>query len=362
MFMTSPIQPPPTPGQSLHWTPPASPSPMHSSPPSAVRSKKRSRSVYENAVEAGIRSLTEAVERSERMTREMKSDMRFTRERLEQKLDQERVERQLLEQHWEERFLRARNDDRTERERVALKWEGKLDQTNQEIEAERKRIKQAQAEDLTFLHDQFRSQQSQIERMASRLDAMEPRLDEQASRLSVHQGQLDGQRALQQTVMKSLKTHTTTQNVLKRDQNEFKKEFGELKRQVKLNHDFTIDVSLNLEAARGTSGLVGTNQRGLAQARSCGGRNHKRLRHETNGMQGHMPDALSDTLIRSKYGRPNQHTSLRDPPGTAIGNASSSSSLNSARTTGQKGNSTNSDKPNEGALQPNRSVQTRPDR
>lgn len=353
MFVTSPIQPPPTPGQSAQWTPPTSPSPMHSSPPTVV--KKRSRSVYENAVEAGNRSLAEIVERSEHMTREIKSDMRFVRERLEQKLEQERMERQLLEQHWEERFLGVRNDGRVERERFALDWEGKLHQNTQEIEAERKRIEQAQAQDLEFLHGQVRNQQSQIERMASRLDAMEPRLDEQASQLSTHQGQLGAQRGRQDITWQRLKKYTTAQDELERDRNDSRKEVSELKRQVKLNHDFAIDVSLNLEAARGSGGLLATNHQSLSQAR--GGRNHKRLHREANSMHG------SDTSSRSKHGRSNQHTLLHDTSGTAVGNASSStSSPGSARPIAQKGNSLNSNQSNEGALQRDRSVQTRPDR
>lgn len=400
MFVTSPVQPPTTPGQSSHRTPPVSLSPMHSSPPTVIQNKKRSRSVYEDAVESGIRSLNKAAKRSEHMTQKIETEMRLVRERLEEKMDEERTERQLLERHWEERFVRVRNDDRTERERVALELDGKLCRDTQKNEVERKRIEQDLAENemrLTTLQDQVQSQS----------DRMKSRLDTQASQLSDHQGELDGQRARQQTIL----TRLERLEMYARNQDELKKRLDEFERQVKISQQCNNDKLQSLEAASWRAGPAATNQQGLAQARSFGGRNPQirevRQREAYDwDMHGRKPGVLSDTLIQSEHGKPNPRTLPPRPPRTPGGSlssssfsrpvhpiarnnashpnrpnesamkqnrssqkpvsrswsSSSSSSSRLAQPKAQNGNASISNKPNEGALQQYRSVRTGPDR
>lgn len=397
MFVTSPIQPPTTPGQSSHQTPPASSSPMHSSPPTVLQNKKRSRSVYENIVETGIRSVAETVERTSR-------EIRLGQERLEQKMDEERTKRQLLEQHWEERFVLVRNDDRTERERVALELEDRLCRDMQKNEAERKRIEQALAENgmrLTNLHGQVQSQN----------ERMESRMDKQASQLSVHQGQLDAQRARNRTISTDLQTYAQSQDALKKNQDALEERLKKVEVQAQLEQMYNHDKLRVLEAACRPAGPAPTNQQGLAQAQSFDSRNphiHEVRQREPcdMDMHGRRPGVLSDTLIRSEHGKPNPRTLPPRPPRTPGGilssssfsrpaqpiarnnasypvksnesalqnnkslqkpggpflSSSSSSSSRPAQPKAQNSNASNSNKPNEGALQQDRSVRTGPDR
>lgn len=351
MFVT---QPPTTPGQSSHRTPPASLSPMHSSPPTVIQSKKRSRSTFEDAVQTGMRSLNENIER-------MSGEIRLGQERLEQKMDEERTKRQLLEHHWEERFLLVRNDDRTEREHVALEFEERLRQDMQKNEAERKRIEQALAEKemrLTDLHGQV---QCQNERMKSRMD-------KQASQLSVHQGQLDAQRARNLTISSNLETYAQKQAAHKKTQDALEERLKKVEVQAKLDRMYFNDKLQvleagyerlrDLEAAHRPAGPAATKQQGLARARSVGGQ--KPHIHEVRqreawdwDMHGKKPGLLSDSLI--ERGLPPLQP--RTPGGSLV----SSSSSRSVQPQARNSNASNSKKPNEGAHQQNRSVQTGPD-
>lgn len=355
MFVTSPIQPPPTPSQSKHQTPPASLSPMHSSPPTVTQSKKRSRSVYEDPAQTGMRALTEIVERTSR-------EIRHGQERLGQKLDEECTKRQLLDQHWEEQFRLARNDDRTERERVALELEQRLCGDRQKNEAERKRIEQALAENgmrLTTLDGQLESQSQR----------MESRMDEQASQSSVIQGELGGQRARQNVISTRLEGYTQSHRDLKKNQDALQERLRKAEVQAELEQEYVHEKLRvleaecaklrDLQAACRPTGPAATNQQGLARARSFGGRTRRshEVRPRTDGdwdMHGKKPGVLSDTLIRN--GLPPLQ------PRTPGGNLASSSSSRSAHPKAPNTSASKADKANEGTIRQTRSVQTGPDR
>ncbi|KAJ4405406.1 hypothetical protein N0V82_010320 [Gnomoniopsis sp. IMI 355080] len=323
MFVTSPIQRG-TPGPpSSHQNLPASLTPFNSSPPTQ-KANKRSRSLHENAEEVGIRAMAQAAEGLQRTGREIEAGMRLMKERLEQKMEHERIERQRFEQSWEEQFSQTRREDRVERERFALGLEERLSRQMKDDEAERKRIGQAMADNEALTATLQGQLQSHGDRQRVRNDATVTHME------------------------------NNTQKV-----RELQKHIDDLQRQQKANQDLVNDRLLRLEAATLPAGPANnTNQQAApAQTQPSGARKPQirevRPREAYDWpMRGRRPGVIPDTLIQSEHGKPNPRTLPPLPPRNLRNSGSALS--RPAQPLAQNNNALNSGRSNQGAHRQNR--------
>lgn len=342
--MTSPIQAA-TPASSSRQGPRVSLTPLGSSPPGRY-SKKRSRSVYENADEATISAAANRIlERFDRKVQEMQDEERLGRERLHERILDERTERQHFEKRWEDEFARTRKDDQTEKERFALGLTEKISRDRKEDQTEQKRLATAMAEyetRSTTLQGQLQGQSEHIE----------SRLDGQASRLSNLHAQFDGQRARNNIFGTRIEDH-------KRQLDDLMQRVDEIDRREKVNQDIANTRLHRLEAAISSAGRV-ANQQLPAESRYSGATRPQvrevRPRETLDlGMRGRPAKAvIPDTLIRSDHGKPFPRTLPPIPERNYA--CSSTSSSRPAQPATQTGSDAHSARPHEGALSHSRSV------
>lgn len=288
--------------------------------------------------------MAQAAEGLQRTGREIEAGMRLMKERLEQKMEHERIERQRFEQSWEGQFSQARHEDRMERERFALGLEERITRHMQDDEAERKRIGQAMADNETRTATLQRQLQSQNDRHNSHYAAFRE--------------QFDGQRARNDATVTHLENNTHKVR-------ELQKCIDDLKRQQQVNQELVNDRLLRLEAVTLPAGpSTNANPKAPAQAQPSGARKpHIREVRPREAydwpMRGRRPGVIPDTLIQSEHGKPNPRTLPPLPPRNTGSGGSASS--RPAQSITQNSNASNSRRPNQGAHRQNRSVQRRPD-